>query len=359
MATPRRNIVSYEEVGIYHCLSSCVRRALLCGRDPVSGKNYSHRRDFIHRKLKDLATHFCLPVISSSIEPNHFHVIIKLDPSASAHLKPEEVVRRWRRILPHRRDKKGNPVELSDDELLRELANPFLVAEWRHRLINLSWFMRCLKEPIARLANREDNCKGHFWEQRFHCIRIEDTGALLTCMAYVDLNSVRSGETDRPEYCQFAGIRDRINACKARHMLEISAEYEKVFETKEEARRMMSWALRQSKADEWMCALEEVFEGWNGYEGGIGEQEYLTLMDNTGRKLRDKDRGNIPAELAPILERMELDVENWVKAVEEYGGMFHVYAGNARRLRELAKKLGKRCLWGVNLKVQMYRAGVN
>jgi hypothetical protein len=54
---------------------------------------------------------------------------------------------------------------------------------------------------------------------------------------------------------------------------------------------------------------------------------------------------------------MEVDVDNWVKAVEEYGGLFYVYAGKARRLRALAKKMGKRCLWGVNLKVPLYRAG--
>jgi len=44
----------------------------------------------------------------------------------------------------------------------------------------------------------------------------------------------------------------------------------------------------------------------------LSTDEYLTLLDATGRVLRAGKRGAIPTELAPILARLELHVEDWI-----------------------------------------------
>jgi hypothetical protein len=46
-------------------------------------------------------------------------------------------------------------------------------------LQDVSWFMKCLNEPIAREANKEDNCTGHFWESRFKSQALRSEESLL------------------------------------------------------------------------------------------------------------------------------------------------------------------------------------
>jgi hypothetical protein len=59
--------------------------------------------------------------------------------------------------------------------------------------------MKCLKEPLARLANRQDGCTGAFFEGRFKSIAILDQESLLSVAAYIDLNPVAAGIVPLPE----------------------------------------------------------------------------------------------------------------------------------------------------------------
>jgi hypothetical protein len=85
-----------------------------------------------------------------------------------------------------------------------------LIEQYRNRLGDLGWFMKCLNEPIARKANKEDECTGYFWESRLKSQALLSEEALLTCMAYVDLNPVRANMCNTLEASDHTSIKERI-----------------------------------------------------------------------------------------------------------------------------------------------------
>jgi REP element-mobilizing transposase RayT len=209
MTLPRKQLVSLDSTPYYHCVSRCVRRAFLCGKDPVSGKNYEPRRKWVEKRILYLAKYFCVQVAAYAVMSNHYHIVLKVDKDTAINLSPKEVIEHWQGMF------KGTSLSnqyLKDPESLSEPESTTLLKQievWRERLYDISWFMRCLNEFIAKKANEKDECTGRFWEGRFKSQALLDDKALIACMAYVDLNPVRAGISNLPSNSAFTSVQKR------------------------------------------------------------------------------------------------------------------------------------------------------
>jgi hypothetical protein len=212
--------------------------------------------------------------------------------------------------------------------------------------------MRALNEYLARRANREDGCKGHFWESRFKCQRLLDEPAILACMCYVDLNPVRAKIAASLEDAEFTGACDRIMARRAaeagegRKRVASKRGNEAAGAPEPQAGKSLRAQASARAADarraDWLTRLD----GGESPIAPLTEADYLVLVDWTGRQLRADKPGAIAPDVAPLFESLGLDAAEWVKTVRGYRNLYWHVAGRTERLREFASALGRRWFKG-------------
>ena len=362
---PRKLLIDPAEVGVFHCISRCVRRAFLCGEDRLTGRNYDYRRQWIQDRLGFLAGQFGIDILGFAVMANHLHVVLRNRPDVVESWSDDEVARRWWNLFPLRRDDEGGPAEPEAWELSLVTGSPERLAEVRIRLSSLSWFMRCVAEPIARRANREDQCTGRFWEGRYKCQPLLDEAAIAACLAYIDLNPIRAGIALTPEESRFTSAYERIAARKEAGPREPTAAGRSAMQEAVaiETPASVSNGATKSRRDDWLSPLELSEDGKRtpvpkGRASSTGclpmsLDQYLELLDWTGRQLRQDKRGAIPGKLAPILERIGLPGEAWLHLVTDFGRLFRRSAGRPASLRRDAEKRGRRAA-GVRASTQLF-----
>jgi len=297
MTRPRKALISLTDTPYYHITSRCVRRAYLCGVDRYSGQNYEHRRQWVVDRIRLLSSLFAIDVCAYAVMSNHYHLVLKVCPEQLDGLSEEAIMERWCAMF------KG-PL-LIQHYRAGETLMPFerstvsdIVTVWRQKLASISWFMRCLNQPIARQANLEDKCTGKFWESRFTSQALKSNEALLSCMAYVDLNPVRSGMATRPETSSHTSIRERIRA---------EFKFDEAIEGQCNSRDLLDF--RTSLKPLLPFESNLINESQKGVPFGF--QDYLTLLDWTGRMIRVGKRGYIDSALPPILTRLQITADQW------------------------------------------------
>lgn len=341
----RRDVIDPSIIQVLHCTQRCVRRAFLCGDDERSGKSFEHRRGWIVDRLQLLASIFGIDCLTYSVMSNHLHLVLRSRPDIVALWSNEEIAHRWLRLFPKRRDKDGNPETPSEPELNEILSKPQRVAVLRRRLSDVSWWMRCTSENIARRSNKEDKCKGRFWEGRFGCQLLLDEASLLACAAYVDLNPVRAALAETLEASEFSGAKARIDDLFSRGDRQSVSDHER---ERCDADGESSW-LSPVEIDEREDPLGPDAEPSSQRASRKGFLplslvDYIELLDWTGRQLRDEKRGAIPAHLAPVLARLGLEPESWCEVTSRFGKLFKRAAGTRAHLAEEAERRGVKWL---------------
>jgi REP element-mobilizing transposase RayT len=322
MTYPRKSLVSIKETPYYHCVARCVRRAWLWGVDEYAGKDYSHRKQWVVDRLRELSSIYAIEVCAFAVMSNHYHTVVFVDAERARQWSEYTVIKRWKSLfrIPDlvQRYQRGGVTGAEQD------AAKQLIELWRSRLMDVSWFMRCLNENLARRANIEDGCTGRFWEGRFKSQALLDEAGILTAMAYVDLNPIRAKLANTPEESEFTSIYDRIREMKKKHT---------------RGPRLRRFRDEVDKKQSLPCS----------------RTDYFTLLDWTGRAIRGDKRGAMDQQLPLILKRLNIDADAWTEAMQPNGNVFGRAMGQLNHLQLHAKALGQQWIKGLRQAERMYR----
>jgi REP element-mobilizing transposase RayT len=333
MPRARKTLVSLDATPYYHCVSRCVRRAFLCGEDALTGQSFEHRRAWIEDRMLSLAQHFALDICAYAVMSNHYHVVLFVDKDSADNWADMDVIQHWHQLfkgnLLSQRLVQGEELSKPEQQVLSEC-----VQLWRERLMDISWYMRCLNEYIARQANQEDNCTGRFWEGRFKSQALVDEKALAACMTYVDLNPIRAKLATTPEDSHYTSVHRRIKTA-------INTEVPNRINQQDKHLHPFVGNPRQDMPRGLPFRLTD----------------YLELVDWTGRQIRAGKRGAIAENIPPLLERLNIDTRHWQYLTQNFESPFKSIVGCAHKVRETCQKLNLKWTHGVRDCERLFSSG--
>lgn len=325
MTQSRQSQVSLTDTLYYHCISRCVRRAFLCGEDKYTGKSFAHRRQWVIERMHYLASVFNLDICAYAVLSNHYHIVLHVNEHENSLLSNKAVCERWRRLysvpILVERWLSQQSISVAENKMALEIVN-----RWRDRLVDISWFMRCLNEFIARKANKEDECFGRFWEGRFKSQALLDEEALLTCMAYVDLNPIRAKMSESVESSEYTSVYERIHGIA--HTGEKSDRY---YFTK---KPLFAFLDKEQEVNQHGIPFSFI--------------DYLELVDWSGRILREDKRGLIPSAHPRLLNVLNLDSDTWLSLASRFGKDYQGAVGSLEELALFASHTGKKWIASKN-----------
>jgi REP element-mobilizing transposase RayT len=320
-----------------------VRRAFLCGEDRLTGRDFNHRRGWIAARIKELAHVFAIDVAAYAVMSNHYHVVTHIDRERAQGWSPDEVLTRWVQLFtgPLLVVRYLSPARAQMSRA--ELAKVLEIAElYRARLHDLSWFMRVLNESLARQANAEDDCTGRFWEGRFKSQALLDEQALLAAMAYVDLNPVRAGMAETPETSDYTSIQERLG------LAPIPPSIPPLMADMPVATEALSAPLPQAP----LMPFDAT--GRTTWAVPFAFDDYVALVEWTGRAVHPTKRGRIASHQPDILARVGMDGDAFIALSGHFLAEFGSAIGAPATLVSLCEQRQTKFLRGMRTARQVF-----
>ncbi|SMC21008.1 REP element-mobilizing transposase RayT [Desulfacinum hydrothermale DSM 13146] len=182
MARTRRMKVSGEEA-YYHVVSRTVGGEFYLG---------DVEKERLLQVIRSYGRLYFVEILGFCLMSNHFHLVVKT--RSCVDVTDAEIVER---VSFHYG---------LDPEVVRGKD----LAALRQKLCDLSEFVRAVKLDFSRWYNRKNRRRGYFWGDRFKSVLLEGGVALAQCLAYIELNPVRTGIVDRPEAYRWNSLSFRL-----------------------------------------------------------------------------------------------------------------------------------------------------
>ena len=152
-------------------------------------------------------------------------------------------------------------------------------------------------------------------------------------MSVLSANLIRAGLADTPENSDFTSIQERIRDWQEANLSANAAQPSPVNQPESHL-----------QIDSWLCPITSTPQRRGILD--ISETQYIELVDQSGRILRQDKRGSINPDLVPILSRIGARPEAWLDTISRFGSKFHVAAGRLSSLKNFANKIGVHRLTG-------------
>jgi REP element-mobilizing transposase RayT len=331
MTQSRSKQVSLQDTRYYHLISRCVRRAYLCGVDSYSKQSFEHRRQWMVDRIRFLSSVFSINVAAYAVMSNHYHLVIYVDESEANAWSDEEVCQRWQQL--YHSQPLVERLQAGSCSCQAEIdAAQAIVDKWRNRLTDLSWFMRNLNEYIARKSNKEDDCKGRFWEGRFKSQALLDEKAVLACMAYVDLNPIRAKMASSVNTSQYSSVFERIHDRAS----DVDDKNQLSFNIKP----LLGFIGNEHR---------------NSPKGiAFSLLDYIKLVEETGKIIREDKRGYIDEQAFSLLQQLGIDSGDWLELAQHFGKQYHQAVGSLSELSAFAVHTQKQWISGYRQQARIF-----